>query len=92
MEDIICLRCDSTNDYRVEQSGPHKKAVCNKCNRYIKFIPQSDKTLLHFGKYKGREIVTMRSDDELAYLYWLQKTNIKRGLKIEIENHLKSSK
>ena len=90
MEDITCLRCDSTNDYSVVDAGPHKKAVCNKCNRYIKFISQSKKTVLYFGKYKGRELQSMVSDDELAYLYWLQKTNIKNGLKAEIENHLKS--
>jgi len=88
MEDIKCLRCDSTNDYRIEESGPHKKAVCNKCNKYIKFLPQSYKTFLYFGKYKGRDISTMKSDDELAYLYWLSKTNIKRGLVVTIQNHL----
>lgn len=48
--------------------------------------------MLHFGKYKGREVISMTSDDELAYLFWLSKTNIKQGLKNQIDNHLKSSK
>jgi hypothetical protein len=42
-DDVICHRCGSINDYRTEVSGPHLKAICNGCDRYIKFI--SKKTL-----------------------------------------------
>lgn len=44
MESISCLRCGSVDDYRVEISGPHHKAICNGCDRYIKFISQNNKT------------------------------------------------
>jgi len=40
MRDVICHRCDTTNEFYVVNSGPHLKAMCNHCNRYIKFIPQ----------------------------------------------------
>jgi hypothetical protein len=41
MEQIICYRCGSVNDYRTVQSGPHIKAICNGCDRYIKFLKQT---------------------------------------------------
>lgn len=42
MNQIICQRCGSVNDYRTVQSGPHIKAICNGCDRYIKFMKKSD--------------------------------------------------
>lgn len=41
-KDIICHRCGSVNDYRTVNSGPHIKAICNGCDRYIKFIPKNE--------------------------------------------------
>jgi hypothetical protein len=41
-KDIICQRCGSINDYRTVVSGPHIKAICNGCDRYIKFIPKNE--------------------------------------------------
>lgn len=41
MEDIKCNRCGSVNDYYTQISGPHIKAICKNCNRYIKFITKS---------------------------------------------------
>lgn len=41
-KDIICQRCGSVNDYRTVNSGPHIKAICNGCDRYIKFIPKNE--------------------------------------------------
>lgn len=40
MRDVTCQRCGTTNEFYVVNSGPHLKAICNHCNRYIKFIPQ----------------------------------------------------
>lgn len=40
MRDVVCQRCNTTNEFYVVNSGPHLKAICNHCNRYIKFIPQ----------------------------------------------------
>lgn len=92
MESIKC-KCGST-DYRVEENPQAKqqKAVCNKCNKYIKFIPHSTNTLLFFGKHKGRDIKSMVSDDEIAYLYWLSKGKVSTALKNQIENHLERLK
>lgn len=44
MEDVKCQRCQTVNQFTVEQSGPHLKAVCDNCGRYIKFLKQ-DKIL-----------------------------------------------
>ncbi len=41
MEDVICRNCGSINDYRTTQAGPHIKATCNGCDKYIKFLPQT---------------------------------------------------
>lgn len=42
MRDVTCQRCGTTNEFYVVNSGPHLKAICNHCNRYIKFIPQDN--------------------------------------------------
>ncbi len=39
---IHCQRCGLVDDYRTVQSGPHLKAICNGCDRYIKFISKND--------------------------------------------------
>lgn len=39
---VICQRCGSVDDYRTVVSGPHIKAICNGCDRYIKFISRAD--------------------------------------------------
>lgn len=44
MKDVVCQRCGSVNDYRTEQSGPHIKAICRSCDRYIKFLKQSEES------------------------------------------------
>ena len=41
MQSIICHRCGSVDDYYTVPSGPHLKAICNGCGRYIKFISKS---------------------------------------------------
>jgi len=37
---VVCQRCGSIDDYYTVVSGPHLKAICNGCDRYIKFISQ----------------------------------------------------
>lgn len=39
---VICQRCGSIDDFHVELSGPHLKAICNGCDRYIKFISKQE--------------------------------------------------
>ena len=42
MEKVTCLRCKSTDEYTVTVSGPHLKATCKKCGKYIKFLLQNE--------------------------------------------------
>ncbi len=39
---VICQRCGLIDDYRTVPAGPHIKAICNGCNRYIKFVSQNN--------------------------------------------------
>jgi hypothetical protein len=77
MEDIICKRCGLVNDYYTVQVKMHIKAMCNECNKYIKFIPQEQEVKLWFGKYKYRTIKSMVSEEELNYLEWIKNGGIK---------------
>ncbi len=36
--DLICQLCGSINDASFTASGPHIKATCDRCGRYIKFV------------------------------------------------------
>jgi len=38
---VKCLRCDTVNEFHIEYSGPHIKAICDNCGRYIKFLKQT---------------------------------------------------
>lgn len=37
---VTCLRCKTTNEFHIENSGPHIKAICDNCGIYIKFLPK----------------------------------------------------
>lgn len=91
MVQLTCPHCGAVNDYSTTPSGPHLRADCNQCHRYIKFIPQENsKPTLHFGKYKGREISSMNSQEELNYLKWLfSQSDLKPKLSSDIEFQLK---
>lgn len=90
MTPITCPHCGATDNYSTTPSGPHLKATCNECHRYIKFLPQeTSKPTLYFGKYKGREISSMNSEEELQYLKWLSSQDIKPKLKSDIQFQLK---
>jgi hypothetical protein len=41
MEEVKCNRCGTVNEFHVVESGPHLKAICDHCNRYIKFISRN---------------------------------------------------
>jgi hypothetical protein len=91
MVQLTCPHCGAVNDYTTSLSGPHLRADCNQCKRYIKFLPQeTSKPILYFGKYKGREISSMNSQEELNYLKWLfSQSDLKPKLKADIEQQLK---
>jgi hypothetical protein len=91
--EVICKRCGLVDDYRTEVAGPHIKAICNGCGRYIKFLSQGKQlTALPFGKYKGREIESMTQQQEVQYLYWIlaNVAKLNQSLKDTITNHLKN--
>jgi hypothetical protein len=87
MEEVICQRCATINDYFTVPSGPHLKAVCNNCNVYIKFLPQKKELpKLYFGKYVGQYVHEI---NDVNYLRWLlTSTSIKQSLKDAINLRL----
>lgn len=88
---IICPKCNSVDDYYIEKRTIHTTAYCNKCNSYIKNLPQGKPAQLFFGKYKDRLIQDMVSKEEIDYLQWLLKTDVKpNSLKQAITNHINS--
>lgn len=77
-KNIICPKCNSKDNYKVDERGIHKTAVCNVCDSYIKHLPQGKPITLFFGKFKGRTIDSMIEPDEIKYLKWLStKPNLK---------------
>ena len=38
MTKLKCNQCGYKGLPRIEQKGPHNKAVCKKCGKYIKFL------------------------------------------------------
>lgn len=90
MPDITCQRCGLVNDYYTKPSGPHTSAYCNGCDSYIKHLPQNNEIkIVPFGKYKGREIGTMLSSEEVRYLKWfVQMPDLRDNVKTAINKHL----
>lgn len=43
---LVCKRCGSIDDYRTRQNGPHIEAICNGCDRHIKFISKTRVTAI----------------------------------------------
>ena len=43
---LYCHKCEIEQEIILSPSGPHTKATCNKCKRYIKFLnPEEMKTI-----------------------------------------------
>lgn len=90
-EDITCIKCGLVNDCYTYERGPHIGARCNGCDTFIKWIPQNNPNfIIPFGKFKGRELSSMKLDHEVGYLQWLLSTDIKLNLRKKIEDHLKT--
>lgn len=86
--DLICNTCGSVNDFTITKPSIHYKATCG-CGLYITNISENKPIELHFGKYKGRLLSTMRSNDEIQYLQWALAQNIFKGrLKEETQKFL----
>lgn len=85
MENITCLRCGTANEFYIEESGPHTKAICNHCNRYIKFI-QKELPKLYVGKYKG---IAISEIEDIGYLKWALATlHLTSAIKMAIQSRI----
>lgn len=87
---VTCQHCGLIDDFVVKKSGPHNSAYCNGCGNYIKHLPQNNEIkIVPFGKYRGREIASMRSDEELRYLQWfVEMPDLRENVKTAINKHL----
>lgn len=59
---VVCMRCGLMDDYRTEESGPHLKAICNGCDRYIKFLPKPRAAVQTAHKKNMGQIISVRID------------------------------
>lgn len=87
LPDVTCNNCKSVNNYHTEQSGPHIKAICNGCGKYIKFLPQgcTPETIMFYGKYNGHPLKHIPPE----YFIWLyENTKVSGSLKTYIEDNL----
>lgn len=81
-KDIVCQKCGTIDDFKVGKSGPNITARCNTCGYWITNLTTNQPVILNFGKYKGREVISLKSDEEIRYLQWLVETpNVKGRLK-----------
>jgi hypothetical protein len=64
---IVCKHCGLVNDYKTRQNGKHLEAICNGCDKHIKFLPQAE-PMLYIGKYKG---IPIKDIEDLNYLQWV---------------------
>lgn len=72
-----CKHCQS-EQYKTEMAGPHLKAVCADCGRYIKFLPQPidwATRKIPIGKYKDC-LYSYVAEIDPEYLRW-QAENLK---------------
>jgi len=90
METLSCNKCGLVDDYTISDRGVHKTAFCNGCGSYIKNVAYQPPAL-YFGKYSGREIKSLTSDEEVRYLQWLTiQTWLKPKVKEQVDAHLKT--
>ena len=87
MENMVCNRCGSIDDFRKEKAGIHVKAICNGCDSYIKMIPQNGPAKFYIGKYKGTMI--SKCDDKNYLTWFLENTDPKKKIKKAIEHRIK---
>lgn len=90
MREVICQRCQTINDFHVVPSGPHLKAICNNCGRYIKFVSQEkEPPKFYFGKHVGKYVHEI---EDMQYLKWALKDmrNLKEPMRKAIEKQISS--
>lgn len=88
-KDISCRRCATVNEFKVGKSGPNITARCTHCGYWITNLTSNKPVVINFGKYAGREVKSLKSDEEIRYLQWLVETpNVKGRLKEAILNQI----
>lgn len=87
MGEVICQRCNTTNEFYVVSSGPHQKALCNHCNQYIKFISQEkEPPRFYFGKHVGKYVHEI---EDMQYLKWAVKNmTLKQPMRDAIQKRI----
>lgn len=86
-----CHQCGLVDDITVSKPSLHYKVSCA-CGAYITNVSENKPSSLFFGKYKGRAVASMKSDEEIRYLQWGLSQNIFKGkLKRDIEERVKSA-
>lgn len=86
---IVCRRCGLINDYYTLTSGPHLKAMCNGCDRYIKFISKQKTNQMAEKKLTGSIALT-----KLIHVMMEKKgkNGMVKGLFIPLEQNLLTEK
>ena len=74
LHDVVCQRCGTENEYYTEQGSIHVKAICNRCNRYIKFLPQDKPQIMMLPKYRG---VPVSELTDKSYIEWCLSGDVK---------------
>lgn len=69
MPEIICNKCGSVDDFRVELKSNNQVAYCNSCGAYIKNIPYAEPSF-YFGRYKGMKVSDLIDVKDVPYLEW----------------------
>jgi len=91
LESIFCLYCkELMHDYTTIRTGPHLKASCNQCGRFLKFIKSKTNAefLMPFGKYKGKSISEI-IEKHPEYVRWLmQQKEFSVNIKKRFEAYL----
>jgi len=93
---MICKKCatETTPQEKIFSNGTkHIQNVCLNCgtfNGYQKQNKDPGDFVMPFGKYKGKPLSIIRSEDE-SYLYWLKDNCQKDNLKAKLDDLLSTS-
>ena len=86
-----CPKCKRENEPTTKEvifknGTKHIEARCSLCGAYIKYLSHTtpEKTLLYFGKYKGKTLEEVATEDP-DYLHWLYGETAKKNLKEKID-------
>lgn len=89
--EIVCKNCGAVSDIKISKLSIHYRADCKSCGRYITNISENKPTQIYFGKYKGRFLTSMSTNEELHWLQWAVDQNVVKGkVKADFIKHIAS--